>query len=111
MYFIVHLANLIGFNFGWMCSWANANYENLRSNGTSRSTQLDDGPLSLQQASLVMSLICAGGLIGNLVYLFVLEKFGRKNPILFLAIPAIVCMRTNSTDSSFYYLYFFLNCS
>lgn len=37
-----------------------------------------------------MSLVCAGGLIGNVIYLWVLEKFGRKIPILFLSVPIIV---------------------
>lgn len=46
--------------------------------------------MTKNEASLFMSLICAGGLGGNLIYLWVLSKFGRKMPILFLALPSMV---------------------
>lgn len=78
--------NFIGFSFGWSCSWANVNFLELQSPETS----LEDGPISYDQASLLMSLICVGGLIGNLTYLWALETFGRKKPILFLSVPIIV---------------------
>ncbi|XP_031625980.1 facilitated trehalose transporter Tret1-like [Contarinia nasturtii] len=97
-------ANLIGFSFGWMSAWANANYDDLKSNSTTK-TQLQDGPITLNQASLVMSLICAGGLVGNIVYLFVLNKFGRKNPILFLAVPAIFSWLFIIFAENVYWLY------
>lgn len=56
----------------------------------SKETSLDSGPFTNNEASLFMSLICVGGLFGNLIYLWVLDKFGRKLPILFLALPIFV---------------------
>lgn len=79
-------ANFIGFSFGWSGSWANANFLHLQS----AETDLQAGPLTYDEASLMMSLICAGGLFGNIVYLWILEKFGRKNPLLLLSLPIIV---------------------
>lgn len=82
-------ANLIGFSVGWGMSWSNANYLDLQS----PHTILTDGPITAEEAGLFMSLISVGGLIGNFVYLWILEKFGRKLPILFLSIPMSVCIR------------------
>lgn len=79
-------ANLIGFSVGWAMSWSNANYLELQSPDTT----LADGPMTPGEAALFMSIICVGGLIGNIMYLWILEKFGRKKPILFLSVPMIV---------------------
>lgn len=79
-------ANFVGLSFGWSNAWANVNFLHLQS----PQTTLRDGPITYEEASLVMSLICAGGLIGNVMYLWILEKFGRKNPILFLSVPIVV---------------------
>lgn len=70
-------------------AWANVNFLELQS----PNTILQDGPITYEEASIVMSLICAGGLLGNVVYLWALEKFGRKKPILFLSVPSIVCAK------------------
>lgn len=76
-------ANFIGFGFGWANAWANVNFLELQSPNSKLQ-------LTYDEISLVMSLICAGGLIGNLTYLWALEKFGRKKPILFLSVPTVV---------------------
>lgn len=90
-------ANFIGFSFGWACAWANVNFLELQSPNSKLQ-------LTYDEITLVMSLICAGGLMGNVTYLWALEKFGRKKPILFLSAPTIV-----STVVSIIYtnLYFF----
>lgn len=80
------IANFIGFSFGWSCSWANVNFLELQSPDST----LEDGPITYDQASLLMSLLCFGGLLGNVTYLWALAKFGRKRPILSLSVPTIV---------------------
>lgn len=82
-------ANLLLFSFGWACTWANVNFLELQS----PNTKLPNGPITYEEASIVMSLICAGGLLGNVVYLWALGRFGRKKPILFLSVPTIVSIK------------------
>ncbi|XP_055309204.1 facilitated trehalose transporter Tret1-like isoform X2 [Sitodiplosis mosellana] len=94
-------ANFIGFSFGWACAWANVNFLELQS----PNTKLQDGPISYDEASLVMSLICAGGLMGNIVYLWALDKFGRKKPIMFLAFPTILSWTFIIFAKNAYWLY------
>lgn len=62
--------------FSWNCAWMNANYYGLK--------------LEKEEVGLVVSVVCVGGFIGNLMYLFLIDIFGRKNSILFLALPSIV---------------------
>lgn len=62
--------------FSWNCAWTNANYPNL--------------PITEDQFGLVVSVVCVGGFIGNLIYLFLIDVIGRKNSILLLALPSIV---------------------
>lgn len=59
----------------------------------------------------MMSIVCIGGLFGNISFLWILEKFGRKRPILLLAVPAIVCLLQlffNSNKKTIIVLFFIL---
>lgn len=104
----IQKANTIGFSFGWSNAWANANFLHLTSNET-----ILNKPLTNAEASYFMSLICAGGLGGNMIYLWIITNFGRKGPILLLGVPAIVCKSsctewTNSSNEiSFTFLVYF----
>lgn len=80
------IGNIVAFSYGTACAWGSVNFLYLQSDDT----HLSSGPLSVPEAALVVSLLCAGGLIGNVLFVFVTEKFGRKLPLLFLAIPEIV---------------------
>lgn len=53
-------------------------------------TPLPSGKLSVFEASLVTSLLCIGSLFGNFLFVSLSAKFGRRIPLLFLAIPQIV---------------------
>lgn len=53
-------------------------------------TPLPSGKLTVFEASLVTSLLCIGSLFGNFLFVSLSAKFGRKIPLLFLAIPQIV---------------------
>lgn len=79
-------ANLLPLSFGTTASWASANYLVLQTTAS----QLEAGALLPEEASLLVSLTCVGGLLGNMSFLKVVEKFGRKAPLLALALPQIV---------------------
>lgn len=57
---------------------------------TSDESPLPSGKVTLESASWVASLLGIGALIGNLVFGFVINKFGRKLPLQLLAIPTFV---------------------
>lgn len=79
-------ANLMGLSFGVTMVWAPANFLVLQSN----ETKLPSGPLTVEEAVIVASVFAIGGLAGNMSYLWIVERFGRKLPLLLLAIPQMV---------------------
>lgn len=76
----------MGLSFGVTMVWAPANFLVLQSN----ETRLPSGPLTSDEAVFVASIFAIGGLAGNVSYLWIVERFGRKVPLLLLAIPQIV---------------------
>lgn len=78
--------NLIMFFNGIMNAWGGPNFILLKSN----ETPLESGPLSISEASLVVSIICVGALIGIIITAVTTERFGRKIPLLLLAVPQFV---------------------
>lgn len=53
-------------------------------------TPLASGKITMDEASWIASLWCIGGLIGNPIFGFITNNYGRKMPLVFLAVPAIV---------------------
>ncbi|XP_031622888.1 facilitated trehalose transporter Tret1-like isoform X2 [Contarinia nasturtii] len=53
-------------------------------------TPLASGKITIEEASWIASLPYAGGIIGNIVFGFVINKFGRKIPIFLLAFPSFL---------------------
>lgn len=72
--------------FGAACGWPSPGNLLLMSD----ESPLPTGRITIDEASWISSLLCVGGLSGNLIYGWVTERFGRKYPLLFLAIPQIV---------------------
>lgn len=72
--------------YGVTCGWASPSIILL----TSDETPLPSGKISMDEASWIASLICVGGLIGNIMFGFITSKFGRKIPLIFITIPTIV---------------------
>lgn len=68
------------------CAWTNANVLELQS----PTTKFPGGPLTNNQVGLVFSLISVGGLIGNIISLWVVEKYGRKSTLISIAFPHFV---------------------
>lgn len=57
---------------------------------TSDETPLESGKITMDEASWIASLLCVGGLPGNVFCGIVTNKYGRKKPLIFIAIPTIV---------------------
>lgn len=57
---------------------------------TSHESPLESGPLTLSEGAMVVSLLCAGGLLGTIVSVMGVERYGSKMSLIFLAIPQIV---------------------
>lgn len=72
--------------YGITCGWASPNIELL----TSEDTPLPSGKITIDQASWIASILCIGGLIGNILFGIVTTYFGRKWPLLILCVPTIV---------------------
>lgn len=72
--------------YGTVCGWPSANFPVLLSN----ETPLASGPMTMDQISWVGSFMSIGSLFGNVFFGWMSERFGRKNSLLFSAIPQIV---------------------
>lgn len=56
---------------------------------SSEDTPLDE-KLTTEEKSMIAALLCLGALAGNLLFAWLSDKFGRKYPLMFVAIPQIV---------------------
>lgn len=89
--------NIISFSFGTVLAFTTCSYMLW----TTDATPLPSGKLSVVEASLVTSLMCIGCLIGNFIFISLTAKYGRKIPLMFLAIPQLVsCQYRLSTNAS-----------
>lgn len=80
------IVNLLSICEGIGIGWAMPNITLL----TSDKTPAKFGRITFEEVSWITSLLCIGGLIGNIIYGYAGNKFGRKKPLLFLVIPIIV---------------------
>lgn len=80
------VGNIISFSFGTVLAFTTCSYMLW----TTDATPLPSGKLSVVEASLVTSLMCIGCLIGNFVFISLTAQYGRKIPLMFLAIPQLV---------------------
>lgn len=81
--------NLLTGSLGATNGWASVNFVDLQKDDTS----FPSGPLSLEQATLVVSICYAGAIIGNSVFPFVVKKYGSKRTLLAAVFPQIVSER------------------
>lgn len=79
--------NLLTTGHGIVCGWPSAAVMLLMSD----ESPLPTGPISIDEASWITALMCAGGLVGNFFFGWVTERYGRKLPLMSLAVPQIVC--------------------
>lgn len=72
--------------YGTVCGWPSAAFLVLQSDNS----PLETGILTLAEASWVGSIMCIGGLIGNLFFGMLANRFGRKRSLVFAGVPLIV---------------------
>ena len=78
--------NFLAFAFGHVSGWATINFVDLQSeNGIFPSR-----PLTLEEASLVVSIVNIGGFLGNFTALPIIHRFGIKRTIHICGVPIIV---------------------
>lgn len=75
--------------YGAACGWPSAVFSILNSSGT----PLETGPMTIEELSWVVSLLCVGGFVGNMFFGFIADRFGRKLPILSIAVPITVRLK------------------
>lgn len=73
--------------YGSACAWTGPNFLVLTS---PERAPFESGPLSKEQASLVVSMPCFGAIIGTLIYTLIIDRFSRKALLVSIAIPEIV---------------------
>lgn len=73
-------------SFGTANGWATVNFVDLQK----EDTRFPSGPLSLNQATLMMSISIASAIVGNLVFPFSVRKFGSKTTMFAMGFPQIV---------------------
>lgn len=79
--------NLVAMSYGTACGWPSAAYDILKFN----ETPLGSGPMTVDELSWMVSLLCVGGFVGNIFFGFITERWGRKIPLLSTALPMTVC--------------------
>lgn len=87
-----------------MSGWATINFNELQSENSTFMT----GPLSLEEASLVVSILNVGGFVGNFAILPVTHSIGAKRTVHALGIPLIVSQLKNKHSKSFFTVHLFL---
>lgn len=83
---LIFPGNLMTISRGTTNGWFSSNFLPLQRPDTS----LPSGPLSLKEATLVMSISYIGAIVGNLVVPHILRKFGCKRVMLACGFPMIV---------------------
>lgn len=78
--------NFLSFSHGMATGWSSPSGLLLISDDS----PLPTGKISLEEASWIASLLSVGGLIGNIFFGFITNRYGRKWPLLSLAVPNIV---------------------
>lgn len=79
-------AHLLTTSYGSMNGWATVNFVDLQKDGTT----FPRGPLTLGQATFMMSISVASCIIGNFVFPHIVRKFGCKRTMYAMGFPQIV---------------------
>lgn len=63
-------------------AWATTSFIELQ-----EKSLIPTGRLTSEEAGLVVALPNAGTLVANILFLYVCEKYGQRDPLLYLAFP------------------------
>jgi MFS family permease len=77
---------LLSIGYGAVCGWPSAGTLLLMSD----ESPLPTGKVTMEEASWITAMICVGGFIGNFVFAWIAERYGRKIPLLLAAVFQIV---------------------
>lgn len=72
--------------YGCSCGWPSPSFPILLSSDA----PLDDGPLTMKQASWVGAFLCIGGISGTLLFGYLIDIIGRKRSLILLAFPQTI---------------------
>lgn len=90
------LVNIIAISNGAFTGWPSASFLVLQADDS----PLKTGPMSNTEAGWVGSVLCIGGLIGNIFFAWFTDKIGRKRCLLLIAIPSFVSLWHRQTHIS-----------
>ncbi|KAH8263237.1 hypothetical protein KR044_006378 [Drosophila immigrans] len=80
------LVNIASISFGAYCGWPSSSFLELGSD----ESPLETGPLTKQDQGNVASVLCLGGLIGNVFFAWLAERCGRKSSLLWVTLPSLL---------------------
>ncbi|ALC39238.1 CG33281, partial [Drosophila busckii] len=78
--------NIASISFGAFCGWPSASFLEL----SSKDSPLETGPLTHQDQGNVASVLCLGGLLGNIFFVWLAERIGRKGSLLWTTLPCLL---------------------
>ncbi|XP_031619245.1 facilitated trehalose transporter Tret1-like [Contarinia nasturtii] len=93
--------NLLTIGYGCTCGWTSPSIILL----TSDETPLVSGKITMDEASWLAFLICVGGILGNIFFGFITNRFGRKLLLILISIPTNVNWLIIFFASNVYQLY------
>ncbi|XP_055375842.1 uncharacterized protein LOC129608384 [Condylostylus longicornis] len=95
------LTNILSMSYGAFCGWPSSSFLVLQS----KDSPLDGGPMTDEQASWVGSLLCVGGFVGNYLFGWLANFYGRKISMMLIVIPTLMSLALIILASSVEYLY------
>lgn len=84
-YYATFCANLLCLSYGLATGWTSAAIPLLKSS----KTPMKGGQITNEEASLIGSVLTAGGVIGTLMFGYAATTMGRKKSIFLMAFPQI----------------------
>lgn len=85
-YYAAVCVNLLSLGYGLSTSWTSSAIPFLEST----ESPLACGPITVEDASLIGSILTIGGLVGTLMFGYALNEIGRKKSLLLAAVPQIL---------------------
>lgn len=82
--------------YGSASTWAGPNFSVL----TGENSPLASGPLTKEEASLVVSIPCFGAVVGTVIYTSIIDRFNRKMLLVSIAITEIVSPTSDNRTPS-----------
>lgn len=75
-------------SFGTSCGWPSFSFLILES----EDTPLKSGRLTMEELSWIVSIFCFGGVFGNFLFGWLIDKVSRKQILYAVAVPQIVSL-------------------